>query len=824
MNKMVQMVILTIVILSSISTFTVDAENDKDISIPNISGTRAGTIVNESVNFFSGECVVPGNLYYSTEGGKRPAVVFGVGYMAVTINVIGELYDPSNYGWLAMELASRGYVVLVVRYCVPSPFDNLSQFIEFVDDYTLWVNYTKSAVTALINGDINGASVSTSSIVDEKRIALGGHSIGGAISIVSGAQDRRIKCVFALAPKDLAGTPRMDDYVGLLSPVPIQLQVGELDQIVGVQEVRTSYSAASTPKQKVEYRYGTYEGFTDVGSVENINVDDIPFTIPAPLAPYLAENPLSTKQHAMSIDFTVGFLDYYLKNEETFNIKDDYSEDFLIPTFPVPTPVPDLWHASVAHNGLDDIFHEQTASPASLDFELDGDVIEISARITPRGIWETGVVAEFTYEEGVIEQHEMTTFDDAYDVSAGDFRLAQNIAISHSLGEVRVRINATDDKGNTYTSEQFSFYTTTTSDLPTIEKLEYSPDTLVPNESITITVSASDKDKISYFHIDFGDGTTTGWINSESVSESVTQSIMHTYENSGQYTIKIKAKDSKAAESEEFEDLTIVSHPPVAALKVDSTVQKGDSVEFDASGSFDEDEDDLEYLFEFGDGHDSGWVVNSIFSYTYSDTGEMKVSLKAKDNYGLESEPVSLTIQVKDEDDSLLGSFISSSSFLVLIIIIVVIIVLGGFYLFQGRQEDMPKQDPSPGAPPFTSDPLQTQEQPTGRIPPPEMVKSNETPMAQPIGRTLDKPMVSRESKEDEPLPKLEPKEQDLRVEKPEPPRPPDAITVPEIDAPPIEEESWDDASGDADIDESTWGDEDFAIPVALKEKLKKDQ
>ncbi|MCK4614574.1 MAG: hypothetical protein KAU14_07215, partial [Thermoplasmata archaeon] len=72
--------------------------------------------------------------------------------------------------------------------------------------------------------------------------------------------------------------------------------------------------------------------------------------------------------------------------------------------------------------------------------------------------------------------------------------------------------------------------------------------------------------------------------------------------------------------------------------------------------------------------------------------------------------------------------------------------------------------------------------------------------------------------------PESKPKEEPSEPEKvvPEPPKPsePPKPKEPEVDAPPVKEESWDEAvKEEGDI----WEDEDFAIPVALKEKLKKE-
>ncbi len=890
----------------------------------NVQGTRA-TIRNESVTFNSGGAVIPGHLYYEAGSTQQPTVIFGVGY---TAQVTG-LYNSSNYGWLATELADNGYTVLVVRYW--ANYENPMELLNLTDDYSLWVTQTKDAVTAMKTGAIVGSSVNTVSIVDPTRIALGGHSIGGAVSIVAGAQDRRIKAVFALSPQNYAGQPRMNSFIDEMSPSPVQLQVGEADIFGGVATVQQSYNAASSPKQMVSYRYGTYSGFTDLGKVQNISIDDVPSAIKDALEPILQVNPLSTKQHEMSVKYTRGFLDYYLRNDATgFDFQSDYSEGYVIGgPFP-PPPIPDVWHATVSNDGLDVIFNDVSTTPLELDFEI-GNTITVRARITPRGIWEERVEAILTFPEGVQESFTMI-YNDAYDTSAGDFFVDIEVPITHTLGTVKVNITATDSEDWTYTYDLLSFELTTNSEPPVIDSFTISPDQMIPGETITFTISASDPtgDAIAFYFIDFGDGTNSGWVE--------TSTITHEYTESGIMDIRVKAMDEKAAVSAEYPKDKKVSTPPEADLKVDSTVKEGNELELDASGSSDQDGDGLWYFFDYGDGIDSGWTTSSKEGHRYDETGEVTVSLTVRDDWGIESEVVTATVTVKEnKGDSAISAVTSSSGFPILIVIVVIFIILGGIFLLREEEEDTttkgtehkpsslgdgkrkkkmkvpvnkmatkdgekqigpqgprggkgmppgkPSQDTksedkaSPGKRPMgkpgertisSPKPKEGKKRPMGGIPPgradqsksalPQLLKektsgmpitgksgikpsgSESEELARPVTITAtEKPTegdapaptekmdtaISDSEKQEVPLTQKGPQ---IQTQIPKEPK-----GEPEIDAPPIEEENWDDFSDgddhgteDDDSDESgdqgnEWEDEDFAIPVALKEKLQKE-
>jgi hypothetical protein len=79
--------------------------------------------------------------------------------------------------------------------------------------------------------------------------------------------------------------------------------------------------------------------------------------------------------------------------------------------------------------------------------------------------------------------------------------------------------------------------------------------------------------------------------------------------------------------------------PPVSSLAVSKkTVNVNEIVTFDASASFDPDGSVDEYLFDYGDGSDSGWTTSQAAAHAYTESGVRYAKVMVKDNDGLTSE------------------------------------------------------------------------------------------------------------------------------------------------------------------------------------------
>jgi len=142
---------------------------------------------------------------------------------------------------------------------------------------------------------------------------------------------------------------------------------------------------------------------------------------------------------------------------------------------------------------------------------------------------------------------------------------------------------------------------------------------------------SSDDDRIIDFLWDFGDGIT-----------SLEQDPNHTYLKPGRYTVRLKATDS-INQFSFFEQLVEVRPPmpsfvpPVPSFRVVSpTPIAGESVVFDASGSFDQDGVIIDYIWDFnGDGNFDLQTQSPSTSWNYRLDGPYVVTLSTVDDDSL---------------------------------------------------------------------------------------------------------------------------------------------------------------------------------------------
>jgi uncharacterized membrane protein len=88
---------------------------------------------------------------------------------------------------------------------------------------------------------------------------------------------------------------------------------------------------------------------------------------------------------------------------------------------------------------------------------------------------------------------------------------------------------------------------------------------------------------------------------------------------------------------------------PTVLIRMD-TVEIGEVVGIDASGSSDPDGRVRHYFFDYGDGTDSGWVFNAHMNHTYTQSGSFEVRVYARDEAGAQSlDPAVATVEVKKE-------------------------------------------------------------------------------------------------------------------------------------------------------------------------------
>lgn len=124
--------------------------------------------------------------------------------------------------------------------------------------------------------------------------------------------------------------------------------------------------------------------------------------------------------------------------------------------------------------------------------------------------------------------------------------------------------------------------------------------------------------QVSSYSWDFGDG-------SEAVSGAESE---HLYATDGQYTVKLKVTDNDGASATSEAVLVVANGLPQAAISVTSDAL---TINVDGSASTDPEGEDLEYLWDFGDGQEAN---TATASHEYSAAGEFTVTLTVTDPHG----------------------------------------------------------------------------------------------------------------------------------------------------------------------------------------------
>lgn len=169
---------------------------------------------------------------------------------------------------------------------------------------------------------------------------------------------------------------------------------------------------------------------------------------------------------------------------------------------------------------------------------------------------------------------------------------------------------------------------------PPSPRFWYSSSEINQAEFVTFDGSRSsdmDGNVISYF-FDFGDGTDSGWVSLPNVT--------HFYQDVGNYMVSLLVQDDDGLVSDwsAVHQVTVLNSPPTAIVTVsNSIVSLGDEVTLDAILSYDMDGNIANYLFDFGDGTDSGWTIDIYVVHTYAEEGSYSVKAKVRDDDGAES-------------------------------------------------------------------------------------------------------------------------------------------------------------------------------------------
>lgn len=168
----------------------------------------------------------------------------------------------------------------------------------------------------------------------------------------------------------------------------------------------------------------------------------------------------------------------------------------------------------------------------------------------------------------------------------------------------------------------------------------------VPLETYPFTASTTDPEGDKLFYMwDWGDGNITDWIGPYDSGETVSAS--HTWDEIGNYEIKIRAKDEYNTKSDwsEASVFPIVENPPpsIPTIVGPDSGKKGETYEFKVV-STDPHEQDIRYMIIWGNAgsgytkelYPSGEEVT--FKHKWNLKGEFTIKVKAKDRTGAESD------------------------------------------------------------------------------------------------------------------------------------------------------------------------------------------
>jgi len=141
------------------------------------------------------------------------------------------------------------------------------------------------------------------------------------------------------------------------------------------------------------------------------------------------------------------------------------------------------------------------------------------------------------------------------------------------------------------------------------------------NVLLDASESFSTEGAIVAYQWDFGDGTKASG-----------KSVIHTYNKPGEYSVQLVVTDDKGLKSRLTKTLKVYTDNPVAIfIYSPDRPKKGETVDFDASPSFDPNGKIENYLWDFGDG---SVAKGPKVKHSYDSPGEYFVTLTVRDSQG----------------------------------------------------------------------------------------------------------------------------------------------------------------------------------------------
>ena len=213
--------------------------------------------------------------------------------------------------------------------------------------------------------------------------------------------------------------------------------------------------------------------------------------------------------------------------------------------------------------------------------------------------------------------------------------------VYHEAGTFTIHLAVTDDRGKTV--QQAEMIRVVDNRPPTVDfsikpcQPEQGMQTL--NELVFMDESFDRDGEITAWAWTFGDG-----------ERASTQTARHVYQRPGTYTITLCVTDDIGDGACQSQSLRIANRVPEAAFTYTPVSPNlGDAVAFDASSSRDPDGSLIAYEWDFnGDGLPDVVTDQAKTEYTFSEEGDHRVSLRARDETDALSPPTDETVHVNE--------------------------------------------------------------------------------------------------------------------------------------------------------------------------------
>ena len=233
-----------------------------------------------------------------------------------------------------------------------------------------------------------------------------------------------------------------------------------------------------------------------------------------------------------------------------------------------------------------------------------------------------------------------------YNWDFGDGEYAVGKTASHTYqddGNYIVKLNVTDNNGGTSEHE----ITVRVLNRVPVANLEVDQTEIYTNEQVNFSaLNSTDIDGVLVeYNFDFGDGSSSGWIQTTTAS--------HVYTDGNVYTAKLTVKDDDGNISTNVAELeiTVTNRIPIAKLisnKLEAFTYE--DILFDAGLSVAPGGSITGYHFDFGDNTNSGWVTTSSVLHQFMDgTTEYTIQLLVMDDDG-DTGTAELIVKINNRD------------------------------------------------------------------------------------------------------------------------------------------------------------------------------